>query len=161
MRLPENTAWQVGVAMVLSEQQLRDDLKAAMRARDSLRTTALRAILAAIKNKTIEAKCETRSEADLIAIVKREVKQCVETLEFAREAGREGVVAEHEALLSVLEGYQPSQLDAAALKAAVSKIIDETGATEIGGVMRELNSRYPGQFDGKLASTLVRKALAG
>ncbi len=146
--------------MALSEQRLRDDLKTAMRARDSLRTTALRGILAAIKNKAIESRCETLTEADLIAIVKRELKQCGETLEFAGKAGRDAVVAEHQELAAVLESYLPSQLDVDAIRAAVGQILAETRATDMGSVMRELSSRYPGQYDGKLASSVVREALS-
>ena len=146
--------------MSLDENRLRDDLKTAMRARDSLRTRVLRGVLAALKNKAIETRGEALGEKELIAIVKREAKQCAETLEFARKAGRDDTVAEHEAVLKVLEAYLPRQLDEDSLRAAVEAIVAETGATEMGSVMKELSARHGGAYDGKRASVIVREVLA-
>jgi len=147
--------------MGLSEQQLRDDLKDSMRARDAVRTGVLRGILAAVKNKLIETRSDELGEQDLVAIVKREAKQCGETLGFARKAGRDEQVSEHEAVLAVLEQYLPRQLGEEELRAAVAGIIAETGAEAMGAVMKELSARHGGAYDGKLASKVVREALAG
>ena len=146
--------------MSLDENRLRDDLKTAMRARDALRTRVLRGVLAALKNKAIETRGEALGEKELIAIVKREAKQCAETLEFARKAGRDDTVAEHETVLKVLEAYLPRQLDEGSLRAAVEAIVAETGATEMGSVMKELSVRHGGAYDGKRASVIVREVLA-
>jgi uncharacterized protein YqeY len=147
--------------MSLDENRLREDLKTAMRARDELRTRVLRGVLAALKNKAIEVRGEELGEKELLAIVKREAKQCGETLEFARKAGREDSVAEHEAVLKMLEEYLPRQLDEGSLRAAVDAIVAETRATEMGAVMKELSTRHGGAYDGKLASAIVREILAG
>ena len=147
--------------MSVDEARLREDLKSAMRQRDELRTRVLRGVLAAIKNKAIESRGQELGEKDVIAILKREAKQCAETLDFARKAGREESVGEHEAVLRVLEEYLPAQLDEAGLRAAVEAIVAETGATQIGPVMKELGARHGGSYDGKMASTIVREVLAG
>lgn len=149
--------------MSLSEARLRDDLKTAMRARDELRTRVLRSLLAAVKNKAIEARGRpgpaAPDEKGLVAIVKREAKQCAETLDYARKAGREDAVAEHQAVLGVLQSYLPQQLGEQELRSVVATILEETGATSIGEVMKELSARHGGSYDGKLASTIVRDAL--
>jgi hypothetical protein len=66
-------------------------------------------------------------------------------------------VAQSEAEKAILDAYLPAQLDAAALEAAVRGIAAELGTTQIGPVMAELRKRHAGQFDGKLASELIRK----
>jgi uncharacterized protein YqeY len=148
--------------MSLSEAKLREDLKLAMRERDELRTRVVRGLLAAIKNKSIEARGEELSESDLVAIVKKEAKQCSETLAFARDAGRTESVTEHEAVLAVLETYLPQQLGEEQLRAEIAAIISDTeaeGMGAMGQVMKELGARHAGRYDGKLASGLVRKML--
>ena len=149
--------------MSLSEAKLREDLKLAMRGRDELRTRVLRGLLAAIKNKSIEARGEELAESDLLAVVKKEAKQCSETLAFAREAGRTESVSEHEAVLTVLETYLPQQLGEQELRTEIAAIISDTGAegmSAMGQVMKELGARHAGRYDGKLASGLVREMLA-
>ncbi|RMF22828.1 MAG: GatB/YqeY domain-containing protein [Deltaproteobacteria bacterium] len=141
--------------MSISEETLRSDLKKAMLEKDTLRVRVLRGLLAAIKNRAIEARGEELTEKDLVAVVKREVKQCRETLDFARQAGRSETVAEQEAVLSVLESYLPAQLDEAALRREIEAIAAETGATNIGPVMKELSARHAGRFDGKTASRIA------
>jgi hypothetical protein len=147
--------------MALSEQRLRDDLKVAMRAKDAMRLRVLRSVLAAIKNKAIERKPTPLGEADLVAVVTREAKQCRETLDSARNAGREETVAEHECMLAILESYLPRQLSDEELQSVVAEIVAKTGATSIGPVMKELSARYGGQFDGKKASAAAARLLAG
>jgi hypothetical protein len=145
--------------MAVTEASLRDDLKTAMRAKDKLRTLVIRNLLAAIKYKNIETGSDTISDADLLAITKREAKQCRETLDAARAADRAEMVREHEDVLSVLESYLPKQLSEEELEAAVKAIVAETGADSIGPVMKGLAERHAGSYDGKLASKIVGKLL--
>jgi uncharacterized protein YqeY len=146
----------------MSEQTIREDLKVAMRERDSATSTVLRGLLAAIKNKTIELKIDALSEKDFIAVVKREAKQCSETLDFARKAGREESVAEHEAVLSVLERYLPAQMDEAGLRAAIEEIATALGdAPAMGAIMKELSAKHGGSYDGKTASRIAGEIAGG
>jgi uncharacterized protein YqeY len=142
----------------MSEVELRDALKTSMKARDSVRTTVLRNVLSGVKNKVIETRAEL-SEADITAIIKREAKQVRETLDFAVKAGRDESAAEHEKVLSVLEELLPQQMDEDALRQAIAAIISETGASALGGVMKELGQRHAGTYDGKTASRLAGEAL--
>jgi len=141
--------------MSICEESLRADLKAAMLNKDALRVRVLRSLLAAIKNRAIDARGTDLTETDLVAVIKREAKQCRETLEFARKAGRDETVKEQEAVLRVLESYLPAQMDEAALRREIEAIASETGATNIGPVMKELSARHGGRFDGKTASRIA------
>jgi uncharacterized protein len=144
----------------MTEKDLRDALTIAMRAKDAPRLRALRAVLALVKNRSIEVKGEL-DEREITALIQREVKQTKETLDFARKAGREDQVAEHEELLAIFEGLLPAGLSDHELQAAVRAIIAETGATSIGPVMKALGERYAGRYDGKTASALAKDILAG
>ncbi len=112
----------------MDEKELRERLVTAMRAKDALRTRVLRNVIAAIKNKTIEKKGAELGEAEVLAVIQREAKQCRETLDFARKAGRDASVDEHEAVLALLEELLPQRMGEAELEAAVRTVIDETGA---------------------------------
>jgi uncharacterized protein YqeY len=144
----------------MTEKDLRDALTTAMRAKDAMRMRALRAVLALVKNKSIEVRGEI-SERDITALIQREVKQCKETLDFARQADRTEQVAEHEELLAVLEGLLPQGLSDAELEAEIRAIAAETGATQLGPIMKALGERHAGRYDGKTASAMARNILAG
>ncbi|HEY2775448.1 MAG TPA: GatB/YqeY domain-containing protein [Candidatus Binatia bacterium] len=144
----------------MNEKDLREGLTAAMRAKDAMRVRALRAVLALVKNRMIEVRGEL-SERDVTALIQREVKQCRETLDFARKADRADQVAEHEELLAVLEGLLPNAMSEDELRGAIRAIVTETGATSLGPVMKLLGERHAGRYDGKTASTLARDILAG
>ena len=137
------------------EQKLRDDMKIALRAKDALRTQVLRAVLAAAKNRAIELRVDAVPESELIAVLKREAKQRTESLEFARKAGREDLIREHEAAVAIVEAYLPQQMSEAELRSEIQLIIREAGVTQIGPIMKELGRRHAGRYDGKLASRLA------
>jgi hypothetical protein len=142
------------------EQKLRDDMKSALRAKDALRTQILRAVLAAAKNRAIELRVDAIPEAELVAVLKREAKQRTESLEFARKAGREELIREHEAAVEIVESYLPKQLSEVELRGAIEAIVRETGATDIGPIMKELGRRHAGRYDGKLASRVAAELAA-
>jgi uncharacterized protein len=144
---------------MLNEEGLRADLKNAMLAKDSTRTRIVRAVLAAAKNLAIEKKAPSLGEQDLLTVVKREVKQRHESAEFARQAGRSETVAELQAEIAMLEDYLPKQLGETDLRAAIETIVSDTGATSIGPIMKELSARYPGRYDGKLASRIAQEVV--
>src|SRR5512139_2250256 len=97
------------------EQKLRDDMKSALRTKDAFRTQVLRAVLAAAKNRAIELRVDAIPESELVAVLKREAKQRAESLDFARKAGREDLIREHETAVAIVESYLPRQLSEAEL----------------------------------------------
>lgn len=145
----------------MTEKDLREALTAAMRAKEAMKLRALRAVLSQVKNRMIENKGAEVSERDIATLIQREVKQCKETLDFARQAGRADQVAEHEELLAVLEALLPSALSEDQLRDAIRGIIAETGATALGPIMKALGEHHAGCYDGKVASALARDILAG
>lgn len=142
----------------MSENDLRNELKQAMRDRDSLRTRVLRNVLAAVKNKQIEKRTEVTA-AEVVGLIQREAKQCRETLEFARESGRSEVIADQEQVVAVLESLLPQQMTEADLKAAIQAIIAATESCSLGDVMKQLTAAHAGTYDGRSASRLAKELL--
>jgi uncharacterized protein len=140
-----------------SEEQLQQDLHAAMKARAAEKVLILRGLIAAIKNVKVEKQLAALPEADITALVRKEISKRVEAADFARKAGRAELVDGNEREKTVLEAYLPPQLDAAALAALITQLAAELGTTQIGPLMASLRERHAGQFDGKLASELIRK----
>lgn len=142
---------------MVDEARLQRDLQDAMRARERLRIDVLRGVITAVKNAKVEKQVPALAEAEIVAIVRKELNKRNEIAEFARTAGRVETVAQAEAEKVILDAYLPAQMDAAALEAAIRAIAGELGGTQIGPIMAELRKRHAGQFDGKLASELVKK----
>jgi uncharacterized protein YqeY len=143
--------------MALDEAQLQRDLQDAMRARDRLRIDVLRGLITAIKNAKVERQVSQLPEVEIVGLVRKELNKRVEIIGFARQAGRAETVAQAEAERAMLEAYLPQQMDARALEVAVKAIAAELGTTQIGPVMAELRKRHAGQFDGKLASEIIKR----
>ena len=129
--------------MAMSEEALRADLKNAMLAKDRVRTSVLRGVIAAAKNLAIEKKPEVLAESDLLSILKREIKQRNETVEFARQGQRLDTVADLQAEIAILEEYLPKQLGEAELRAAIETIAADTSATSVGPISSPLSGAAP------------------
>jgi uncharacterized protein YqeY len=139
-----------------TETQLQEDLKGAMKARDMDTVYVLRGLIAVIKNLKVEKRVAELPEADIAGLVRKEINKRTEAADFARQANRLELVEknEHE---KKLEKYLPQQLSAEALQAIIKEIAAELGTTQIGPIMAKLRERHAAQFDGKLASDLIRK----
>ena len=142
------------------KQKLRDELTAAMKSGDKLRTMVLRGVLAEVSRFEVEK--DVRREADEAAIVQilnREKARREETLEFARKGNRQDLVDQNEAELKIIEGYLPAGVGADELRATVKEAI-AGGATNIGALMKALRDKFGARLDGKLASDIVKQELA-
>lgn len=142
---------------VASEAEIQRHLQDAMRARDRVRIDVLRGLLTVIKNLKVEKQVPELAEADLVGLVRKELNKRTEIIGFARQAGRTETVAQNEAEQQILDAYLPSQMSAADLEATVRAIAGELGTAQIGPLMAELRKRHAGQFDGKLASEIIKK----
>jgi uncharacterized protein YqeY len=150
---------------------LRDDIKAetiaAMKAKDSARTAALRLIQAALKNKDIELRTGTAPADDdvvVIDVLTKMAKQRRESIEMYVKGGRAELADAERAELAVIEGFLPQMLDAEAATAAIRAIVADIGATslkDMGAVMAAVKQRLAGQIDMGQASGLVKAVLAG
>lgn len=149
---------------------IRDDIKAAtiaaMKAGDKARTAALRQIAAKIKDRDIEertAATPTTDDALVTGVLQKMAKQRRESIELYEAGGRPELAAAERAELAVIEEFLPRMMDEAETAAAIAAIKDELGATSIkdmGAVMAALKERHGAVLDARLASSLVKAALA-
>lgn len=146
--------------MALSEEQLGADLTAAMKARDMPRVYVLRGLITAVKNLKVERRGAALGEADLVQVVRREVRKREEAEEFAVKAGRADVVEQNRAERRILDTYAPALLDAAALETIVRGIATGLPKPGMGPIMAALREQYAGRYDGKQASEIVKRVLA-
>jgi hypothetical protein len=144
----------------MSEEQLAVDLTAAMKAREMPRVYVLRGVLTAVKNLKVERRGGALAEADLVQIVRREMRKCEEAEEYALKAGRDDVVRQNRAERAILAAYVPEQLDAGQLEGAIREIIAAPSARSLGAVMSALRERFAGRHDGRMASEIARRVLA-
>lgn len=146
---------------MVSKEQLADDLKQAMRSGDEVAKRTLRMALTAIKLAEVERR-EPLDEGALLTLLQKELKTRQETVEEARQAGREALVASTEAEIEILKAYLPAQLSDEELKALAREAIEEAGATspgDMGKVMKVLMPKLGGRADGRAASAAVRALL--
>lgn len=139
------------------EARLREDLKVAMKARDTLRTSVLRMALADVTNGRI-AKGGPLDDGDVLALLKSAVKRRRDSIEQFEKGGRPELAAKERAEIEILDGYLPAQLGAADIDVVVDAVIAEMGASskkEMGRVMKEVMARLAGRADGKVVSGIV------
>ena len=144
------------------KERINEDMKAAMRAKDAPRLLTIRGLLAAVKQREVDERI-TLDDAAVVAIVDRLCKQRKDSIEQFTAGGRQDLVDKERAELSVLEGYLPARLDAAAIAAEVAALIADVGAAgpgDIGKVMAAAKARFTGRADMGLVSTAVKAALA-
>jgi len=144
------------------QDRLSEEMKAAMRARDSLRLGTIRMARTALKNAEIEAR-QALDDAAAIKVLSTLVKQRREAAEAYR-ATRPELADKEEQELLVLQEFLPAQLSEAELEEMIVKAISESGASsmrDMGAVMKLVTPQTTGRADGKLVSEIVRKQLAG
>jgi len=146
------------------EQQIQEDIKAAMKAKDSVAMNAVRAVKGEILLfKTSESGSKEATDADVLKMIRKLVKQRKESAEQYVAAGRKELADNELAEAAVMEKYLPKQLSEAEVEAKVKEIIAELGATsikEMGKVMGAANAKLAGLADGRTISGIVRKLLA-
>jgi uncharacterized protein len=148
-------------------EQINEQLKEAMKAKDVRRVSTLRMVLAAIKDKDIAARTEASREAigddDVLGLLAKMIKQREESA-VAFDAGARPEMAKSErAEIEVIRGFMPAQMGADEARAAAAKAIAETGAAsmkDMGKVMAALKERYAGQMDFAKASATVKELLS-
>lgn len=147
------------------QQQINDDLKAAMKARDRGRMSALRLLLAAVKNGAVAAGRGPQGELsddEVVKIVQTETKRRHEAAAAFREGSREESAAKEEFEAEVYSAYLPPQLDDDELAAIIDEAIAETGASDrsaMGQVMKQVMARVGSRADGKRVSGMVAQRL--
>lgn len=140
------------------------DLKEAMKAKDTVALTTLRALKTALTNAAIESgnKDNVVEDADALAIVRKQIKQRQDSIEQFEKADRPELAESEKAEIVVLERYLPAALSAEEVASIVAEAIGETGATsraDMGKVMSAVQAKAEGRADGKTLSQEVMKHL--
>jgi len=144
------------------KNRIIDDMKAAMRAKDAPRLSAIRLLTAAIKQKEVDERVEA-DDAAVLGIVEKLMKQRKDSIEQFGKAGRTDLVDRETAELQLLSGYLPQQMSDAELATAVDAAIADSGATgpqAMGKAMAVLKPRIAGRADMGKASALVKQRLS-
>lgn len=150
------------------KDQITEDMKTAMRAKDSARLATIRLLLAALKQKEVDERV-VLDDAAVIGILDKLVKQRKDSIAAFQTANRQDLVDKESAELAVLEGYLPQRMDAAQVAAAVRGIVDELAAElgrkpaagDMGRVMGIAKTRLAGTAEMAQVSAAVKAALAG
>lgn len=145
------------------KQQLHEDLKEALRARDERRKSVIRMALAAVVNAEVAHGGEL-DDAGVIATLQKEARQRRDAVAELQQANRPDLLAQEEAELAILEGYLPGLLSREEIAEEARQVIAEVGATgmgQMGPVMRQMMSNLRGRADGRVVNEVVRELLSG
>jgi uncharacterized protein YqeY len=138
-------------------------MKAAMRAKDSARLSAIRLILAGVKQREVDERKEL-TDADVVSVIEKMIKQRRESIAQFEKAARKDLADAEKFELEVLSAYLPKQMGDAELQEEVNKAVAESGASgikDMGKVMAFLKPRLAGRADMGKVSSLVKSRLSG
>ena len=143
-------------------QQIREDMKTAMRAKDSVRLGTIRLLLAAIKQREVDERIEL-SDADVIAVINKMIKQRRDSITQFEAAARQELADIEKVEISVLQTYMPQPMTEAEVEIAVNDAIVSSGvqsAQEMGKVIALLKPKLAGRADMSKVSALVKARLS-
>jgi uncharacterized protein YqeY len=143
------------------KDQITEDMKNAMRAKDTARLGTIRLLLAAMKQKEVDERIELDDGA-VVAIIEKLIKQRKDSISQFQAANRDDLVAIENAELIVLQAYMPEQMSEAEVAAVVAKAVAEVGANgpqDMGKVMGLVKSQLAGKADMGVVSAQVKAAL--
>lgn len=146
-------------------QRISDDIKTAMRAKDSTALNALRALKSAMTNAAIEkgGLGTLLDEPEILAVIRKQIKQRQDSIEQFEKAGRAELAANEKAEITILSAYLPAALTEEQITGIVEQAVAETGASskaDMGKAMKRAQELSEGRADGKLLSAAVMKRLA-
>ncbi len=145
------------------KEQLTQDLKTAMRAKDSDTRNTLRGLQAAIKQVEIDGG-QVLDDEGVLTVLTKQAKQRRESIAEYQKAGRDDLVEAEQKDLVVIERYLPTMMDRSDIEVVVKQVIADTGAEgpkDMGKVMGPVMAQLKGKADGKLVNQVVREQLAG
>ncbi len=148
-------------------EKLNADLIIAIKARDKRKTATLRLILAAIKDRDIDARGkgkENISDEEILALLQKMVKQRAESIEIYHKAGRDDLEQQERDEVVIIEEFLPQPLGESEIASEIDLAIEKTGAQslrDMGKVVGALKAKFPGRIDFSKASKLVKDKLGG
>lgn len=148
--------------MASLSEKINADLKSAMLQKNTPRISALRMLKSAVMNAEINKKGAELSDADVRGLIQKQMSQRRESIDQYKKGGRQDLVAQEEAELSVFEAYLPAQMDDAKLEAMLKEILSTNGITtkkEFGKAMKLAQDKLQGQAENQRVSALLGKML--
>lgn len=148
---------------MLLRAQIAEDMKTAMRAKDAPRLSAIRLLLASLKQREVDERIEL-TDADVLAIIEKMIKQRRDSIEQFEKGGRQDLADKEKFEITVLQGYMPAEMSAAEVDAAVTEAIVSSGAklmADMGKVMAVLKPKLARRADMGKVSALVKTKLSG
>lgn len=145
------------------KERITEDMKAAMRAKDSERLSTIRMITAAIKQREVDERT-TLDDAQVLAILEKMIKTRRESVAQFQSGGREDLVAKEQKEIEILQAYLPAQLSEAEIDALIDESIAQTGASSIkdmGKTMALLKQKAQGRADMAVVSAKLKAKLGG
>ena len=144
--------------------RIPEDIKTAMKAKDTLGLNALRALKSALTNAAIEkgSLSTVLEESEVLAVVRKQIKQRLDSFEQFEKAGRAELAATEKAEIEILSRYLPAALGEEELVAIIEQAVADTGASgkaDMGKVMKRAQELAEGRADGRLLSAAVMKRL--
>lgn len=143
-------------------EKVQEDIKESLKAKNEVKVSTLRLLLAAVQNAKIE-KGQDLSDEDVLGIVQRQVKQRKESIEGFSQGGRADLVEKEKKELAILQEYLPEQLSESEIEELVNKAIKDTSSlnvNDMGKLMGHLSGELKGKADMSLVSQIVRKKLS-
>ena len=143
------------------KDRITEDMKSAMRAKETARLSTIRLLLAAMKQREVDERI-TLSDADVLAIIDKMIKQRKDSITQFEAGGRNDLVAAETAEVDVLSAYLPQQLSESEVGALIDAAIAKTGAADLAGmgkVMAELKPQISGRADMGTVSGIVKARL--
>jgi uncharacterized protein YqeY len=146
----------------MMEEKIAKDYAQAMKDRDIVRSSTLSFLRAALKNVRIDKRADRLEDGDVVAVIKKQIKQRQDSIDLYAQGGRQDLVEKESAEMAVLKGYLPQEVSEEELKVFVQEAVRETGAQsmkDMGKVMKTLLLKVQGRADNKLVSAMVQKFL--
>lgn len=145
------------------QEKIGKDYIQAMKDKDQVKSQTLNFLRAQIKNVQLDKRVDALDDQEVVAVLKKQVKQRKDSIEQFKNGGRDDLVAKEEGELAILKTYLPEELSEDVLKGMVQEAISDTKASsmkDMGGVMKAVLDKAAGQADNKTVSSLVKEALS-
>ena len=144
------------------EEKILNDYKEGLKNKDAVKSSTLSFLRAELKNVAIDKRKETLDDADVISVVKKQIKQHQDSVEQFQKGNRQDLAEKEAKELEILKSYLPRQLSAEEIKKIIEEVIASTGAQgpkDMGRVMKEAMAKAGQAADGKTVSDLVKERL--
>lgn len=145
------------------EERIMQEYIAAMKEKNTLKTSTLSFLRAELKNIAIDLKKEKLDDNEVIIVIKKQIKRRVDSIDQFKKGGRSDLVQKEEKEVSILKSYLPEELSEEQVKKIIEDIIKSSGATSVkdmGRVMKDVLAQLAGKADSSLVSRLVKEKLS-